>query len=222
MPVPEGRRWRCCADRLALRPPSETLAPRLGIGHPLRTTLCERLVVSDTLRLPLRRPLPSVFAQPRVRLPLVSAQPTVSRGLVSPSPPYLRSREEEVVVTLIPPGSRCGWPRRSPRWSSQPCRLAVSDELALIARRAGECETLSAAPVVCELPVDATTRHGLCPAIRPGRPSSRGGAGAAGHARHSPLTLAPTVLLCDWLAVGLAGSVRYALLCELPVELPVV
>jgi len=116
-------------------------------------------VVSDTPRLPLTlSALPTVFAQPRVSaLPLVSAQPTVSaEPLVSAQPTVSAVPcDEEVVVTLDPPWLSL-WlaPPLTPALveSAVPV-LTVSDALALMARPE-ECETLSAAPVVCVLPVD--------------------------------------------------------------------
>jgi hypothetical protein len=143
---------------------------------------------------------------------LVSAQPTVSA----------EPCDEEVVVTLDPPWLSL-WlapPLTPVLTESAAPALTVSDALALKARPL-ECETLSAAPVVCELPVEADSPwlvpsdsawpsvqpwEALAPALAtPGTPA---------------LTLAPTVLLCDWLAVldWLAVS-DTPWLCELPVEL---
>jgi hypothetical protein len=143
---------------------------------------------------------------------LVSAQPTVSAVPC----------EEEVVVTLDPPWLSL-WlaPPLTPALvESAAPELTVSDALALMARPE-ECDTLSAAPVVCELPVDDDSAwlvpsdsawpsvqpwEALAPTLAtPGTPA---------------LTLAPTVLLCDWLAVldWLAVSAT-PWLCELPVEL---
>jgi hypothetical protein len=98
--------------------------------------------------------------------------------------------------------------------------LTVSEALALIARPA-ECDTLSAAPVLCEVPVDEDSAwlvpsDSACPSVQPWEalalPLTTPGMPAP--------TLAPIVLLCDWLVVLdwlVAADTPW--LCELPVEL---
>jgi hypothetical protein len=116
-------------------------------------------MVSVTPRLPLTlSALPRVFTQPRVSAPpLASAQPTVSAEPFVSAQPTVSAVpcDSEVVVTLDPPWLSV-WPAPplTPALTASAApELTVSDALALRASPL-ECETLSAAPVVCELPVD--------------------------------------------------------------------
>jgi len=130
--------------------------------------------------------------------------------------------DEEVVVTLEPPWLAL-WlvPPLTPALTESAVPwLALSEALALIARPE-EWDTLSAAPVVCEVPVEADSAwlvpsDSAWPSVQPWEalalPLTTPGTPA--------LTLAPTVLLCDWLAVLdwlVASDMPW--LCELPAEL---